>query len=203
MTPRSSRLQAQRTRASILDRAVEVASVEGLEGLTIGRLAADLELSKSALFGHFGSKETLQLAVVERAAEIFGLAVAERATGLLPGLSKLRALLAAWVAYLERPVFPGGCFFIAATAEFDDRPGVVRDAIVGLATLWRNDLRRQVAAAIAQGQVTELHPRSVVPQSTRAGRPFPGGECQRVSARRGLCAGRPAEPPSGPDDLIP
>ena len=126
---------------------MRLASAEGLEGLTIGRLATALDMSKSGVLGHFGSKEELQLAVIDAAADIFTREVADRARGAEPGLPRLLAMCRAWVSYLERRVFPGGCFFTAAAAEFDDRPGRVRNAIAGLATVWNRDLYRQIRAA--------------------------------------------------------
>lgn len=125
--------------------------MEGLEGLTIGRLATALDMSKSGVLGHFGSKEDLQLAVVDAAAGLFTREVSDRAKGVAPGLPKLLAMCAAWVSYLERRVFPGGCFFTAAAAEFDDRPGRVRDAIAGLTMVWNRDLYRQTRMATEAG----------------------------------------------------
>ncbi len=116
-------------RDAILDRAVELASEQGLEGLTIGRLSSDLGLSKSGLFGHFGSKEELQLAAVDAATAIFFREVIEPALAAAEGAPRLRAFCDHWVSYLEREVFTGGCFFAAATAEFDSRPGPVRDKL--------------------------------------------------------------------------
>ncbi len=153
MSPRRSVAEARQTRADILACGVRLASVEGLEGLTIGRLAAELGMSKSGVLGHFGSKEDLQLAVIDTAAEIFAREVAEHARGVKPGLQKLTAMCAAWVSYLERRVFPGGCFFTAAAAEFDDRPGRVRDTIAGLASVWDRDLYRQVRTATTDGDL--------------------------------------------------
>jgi len=129
--------------------------VEGLEGLTIGRLATELSMSKSGVLGHFGSKEELQLAVVDKAAEIFASEVADRARGTTPGLPKLLAMCRAWVAYLERRVFPGGCFFTAAATEFDDRPGRVRNTIAGLTTVWNRDLYRQIRTAVQAGDLPD------------------------------------------------
>ncbi len=140
---------ARQTRADILATGVRLASAEGLEGLTIGRLATELDMSKSGVLGHFGSKEELQLAVIDTAAEIFAREVADRARTAEPGLPKLLAMCGAWVSYLERGVFPGGCFFTAAAAEFDDRPGRVRDTIAGLASVWNRDLYRQIRTAVA------------------------------------------------------
>ncbi len=116
-------------REAILERAVEVASEEGLEGLTIGRLSSELGLSKSGLFGHFGSKEELQLAAVDAASAIFVREVIEPALSEPEGAPRLRAFCESWVGYLERKVFTGGCFFAAASAEFDGRPGPVRDKL--------------------------------------------------------------------------
>jgi AcrR family transcriptional regulator len=126
---RRSRSEALRTRQQIVETAVVVASTEGLDGITIGRLAGDVGLSKSGLLGHFPTKEELQVAALERAGEIFRAEVWVRVAGEEPGLSRLRALGRAWVDYLEREVFPGGCFFAAATMEYDDRPGPVRERL--------------------------------------------------------------------------
>ncbi len=153
MSPRRSVAEARQTRADILACGVRLASAEGLEGLTIGRLAAELGMSKSGVLGHFGAKEDLQLAVIDAAAEIFTREVPERARGARPGLQKLTAMCAAWVSYLERRVFPGGCFFMAAAAEFDDRPGRVRDTLAGLASVWDRDLYRQIRTATAAGDL--------------------------------------------------
>ena len=153
MSPRRSVAEARQTRADILAAGVRLASAEGLEGLTIGRLAAELEMSKSGVLGHFGSKEELQLAVIDLAAEIFTREVPEKVRGVTPGLRKLTAMCAAWVSYLERRVFPGGCFFMAAATEFDDRPGRVRDTIVGLTSVWDRDLYRQIRTATVDGDL--------------------------------------------------
>jgi AcrR family transcriptional regulator len=110
-------------------------------------------MSKSGVLGHFGSKEELQLAVVDTAADIFAREVADRAHGTEPGLPKLLAICKAWVSYLERRVFPGGCFFTAAATEFDDRPGRVRNTIAGLTTVWNRDLYRQIRTAIESGDL--------------------------------------------------
>jgi AcrR family transcriptional regulator len=120
---------AARTREAILDRAVDLASTQGLEGLTIGRLATDLEMSKSGLFGHFGSKEELQLATIEAASGRFVTEVIQPTLAEPEGAPRLRALARSYLDYLERGVFAGGCFFAAASIEFDDRPGPVGDRI--------------------------------------------------------------------------
>jgi AcrR family transcriptional regulator len=153
MSPRRSAAEARQTKAAILVCGVRLASVEGLEGLTIGRLAAELGLSKSGVLGHFGTKEELQLAVVDTATEIFAREVVEPAVAAPPGLRRLVAMCTAWVSYLERRVFPGGCFFTAAAAEFDDRPGRVRDTIAGMASVWNRDLYRHIRTATADGDL--------------------------------------------------
>src|SRR6266481_3803869 len=120
------RSRAARTRAEILKRAVDIASAEGLEGLSIGRLASELQMSKTGVFAHFGSKEQLQLAVVEAAKQIFVQYVVQPAVKQPRGLPRLGAMLESWIGYVESIVFRGGCFFAAASAEFDSRPGPVR-----------------------------------------------------------------------------
>jgi AcrR family transcriptional regulator len=153
VSPRRSVAEAGRTRDVIVERAVDVASKEGLEGLTIGRLAADLEMSKAGLIGHFGSKERLQLAALEAAQERFRHEVWEPVEDQEPGLGRLRALGEAWVAYLEKPVFPGGCFFAAAATEFDDRGGPVREQLASGARRWRRRIERDALVAIDAGDL--------------------------------------------------
>ena len=142
-----------RTREAILERAVNLASVEGLEALTIGRLATELRMSKSTLFSPFGSKQGLQLATLERANTVFRREVVEPAGAAEPGLARLRALIEAYLGYLEREVFPGGCFLSAAAAEFDGRPGPVRDAIASASRAWGSALREQAEIASERGEL--------------------------------------------------
>ncbi|MFF3504386.1 TetR/AcrR family transcriptional regulator [Streptomyces sp. NPDC003247] len=153
MSPRNSVLETRRTRQRILDRSMAIASVEGLQGLTIGRLATELGMSKAGVLGHFGTKESLQLAVVDTASELFAREVPQRVRDVPPGLPQLRAVCEAWVSYLERDVLPGGCFFTAAATEFDGRDGPVRDAVAGMNALWQRDLRRHVRRAIGAGDL--------------------------------------------------
>src|SRR3954454_6356048 len=125
-----------------------MASTDGLEGLTIGRLATDMGLSKSGLFGHFGSKEELQLATVEHAARRFVAEVVEpvyRETA--EGPARLEALVARYLDHMAEEVFPGGCFWAAASAEFDGREGPVRDAVRDGTAAWLAELERQAEAA--------------------------------------------------------
>lgn len=135
------------TRAAILDRAVDLASVDGLEGLTIGRLAAELGMSKSGLFAHFGSKQELQLATVEAAAAHFRRAVIVSAAAAPEGAPRLAALADAYLAQLDSDSYSGGCFWVATSAEFDDRPGPVRDAIAAALDAWLGVLERQARLA--------------------------------------------------------
>lgn len=149
----SSPHKGERTRESILRAAVNLASVEGLEGLTIGRLAENLKMSKSGLFAHFGSKEELQLATVEMARTIFLEHVVRPALTQPEGVPRLWALCDAWLRYVERPVFPGGCFFSAAAFEFDSRPGPVRDRIAKVLKGWLETLSRAVEGAKKAGHL--------------------------------------------------
>ena len=146
------RARGTKTRDSILRKAVSIASVEGLEGLTIGKLATELAISKSGLFAHFGSKEELQLAVVEAARLIFVERVIRPA---LPekGLKRLRTLYENWISYADEKTFPGGCFFSAASLEFDDRPGKVRDQIMLLMRMWLGMLEETARTAQSAGQI--------------------------------------------------
>jgi AcrR family transcriptional regulator len=133
------------TRASILDRAVDLASVEGLEGLTIGRLAAELRMSKSGLFAHFGSKQELQLATVEAAALRFRDSVIVPSLDAPEGAPRIRAM---GDRYLDQMGdYSGGCFWAATSAEYDDRPGPVRDAIAAALDAWLAELERQARLA--------------------------------------------------------
>jgi AcrR family transcriptional regulator len=133
------------TREAILERAVDLASVEGLEGLTIGRLAAELQLSKSGLFGHFGSKRDLQLATIAAAAARFKAAVVDPALELPEGAPRLRALAERYLEQLD--TYSGGCFWAATSVEYDDRPGPVRDAIAASLDAWLGGLERQARIA--------------------------------------------------------
>jgi AcrR family transcriptional regulator len=147
------RAHGARTRQAILEAAVDIASEEGLEGLTIGRLAAELSMSKSGLFAHFGSKEELQLATVEAARAVFVREVIGPAFEAPKGIARLWSLCDVWLEYVRREVFRGGCFFAAAAAEFDGRPGAVRDRVAAIMKEWLAVLGRSVAEAQAEGQL--------------------------------------------------
>lgn len=144
--------QGDRSRRAILEVAVNVASVEGLEGLTIGRLAAETGMSKSGLFAHFGSKEDLQLATINAARAIFIERVIRPAFEGKTSLLRLRKLCEIWFDYVQSQVFRGGCFFAAASAEFDSRPGRVRDRIAEIMKEWLAVLNRAIVEAQEAGQ---------------------------------------------------
>ncbi|HEX7958621.1 MAG TPA: TetR/AcrR family transcriptional regulator [Terriglobales bacterium] len=133
--------------------AVAMASVKGLEGISIGDLADELEMSKSGLFAHFGSKEELQLATIEAARQIFIDEVAAPALKAPKGLPRLWGLYAGWLSYAERRVFPGGCFFTGVAFEFDSRTGPVRDRIAALMQEWLDALTRAVHEAQKAGHL--------------------------------------------------
>lgn len=139
------------TRHAILERATALASQVGLTGLTIGRLADELDLSKSGLFGHFQSKEALQLQVLEHGAAGFTEQVVRPALAEPRGIPRLRALFERWLAWDS--ALPGGCVFVAASSELDDRPGPVRDRLVELQGQWVDVLATSFRKAIEEGQV--------------------------------------------------
>ncbi len=141
------------TKQGILEVATAIASVEGLEGLTLGRLATALAMSKSGLFAHFGSKEDLQLATIEHARKIYVDHVILPGLAHSPGVATLHALCDRYVALMERRAFPGGCFFAAAMAEFDARPGVVRDTIAALQRQWLDMLEGAAGDGIRLGEL--------------------------------------------------
>ena len=146
-------MKGERTRQSILEHAVDLASLEGLEGLTIGRLADELGMSKSGLFAHFGSKEELQLAVVDAASHRFIREIYTPALKEPRGYPRLVAICHSWLSYLRRGVFPGGCFFAAASFEFDGRPGTVRDLVRRMMDDWIGALERAIRMAQDEGHL--------------------------------------------------
>ena len=141
------------TRSEVTQAAVERASVEGLEGLTIGRLADEARMRKSSVFSLFGSKQELQLAALEGAVEQFTDEVWGPVAGERPGLPRLLALCDRWLAYHERGAMPGGCFLTTATVEYDARPGPLRDAVARTMQRWFGVLEREVATAIEAGDL--------------------------------------------------
>ncbi len=127
---RKPRSDGERSRAAILRSAGQLATVEGLDGLSINRLADAVGMSKSGLFAHFGSKEELQLATIEAASALFAEHVIAPARDMPNGLERLRVLADRYLAHIERDLFPGGCFFASVAAEMDTHPGPVRDRAV-------------------------------------------------------------------------
>ena len=140
--------RGETTRREILEASVDIASAEGLEGLTIGRLATELRMSKSGLFAHFGSKEDLQIATLETASRIFVTEVVEPTAAVEHGLTRLVAFLDAWIDSVANTRNRGGCFFYAVSAEMDDRPGKVSDFIAQLTREWIDALTREMKLAI-------------------------------------------------------
>src|SRR5690242_4754183 len=148
------RLRGQRTRRAILLHAARVGSAEGLEAVSLQRLASDLGISKSGLFAHFGSKEELHLATIDAAAQIFSEEVIKPALREPRGVRRVWALCNSWMSYLERGVFPGGCFFWAVAEEYDSRrPGPVRDSILEKKAYWSYSLQRAVREAQTAGDI--------------------------------------------------
>ena len=147
------RLRGERTRHSILEHAARVGSAEGLEAVSLQRLADDLGISKSGLFAHFGSKEELHLATIEAAGKTFTSEVIRPALAEPRGVGRVWALCNSWLSYLERGVFPGGCFFWAVAEEFDSRPGPVRDSVLEKKAYWSYSIERSVREAQEAGEV--------------------------------------------------
>jgi AcrR family transcriptional regulator len=147
------RARGMRSRAALLERSVQLASRDGLEGLTIGGLAAELGVHKSNVFALFGSKEELQLATLGAARSIFIDEVIAPARLCEEGLPRLAAIGAAWCTYLRSDVFLGGCFMCAASTEMDGRPGPVRDAVAGIMREWIAVLSTNIEAAIRAGDL--------------------------------------------------
>jgi AcrR family transcriptional regulator len=146
--------KGRQTRTQILQVAVQIASAEGLEGISLGRLADEVGMSKSGLFAHFRSKEELQVAVVETARSMFIEEVIRPANAVPSGLRRLLKLAEAWLSYAEREVFRGGCFFVAASLEFDSRPGVVRDRITEIMGEWLRLLENEIRQGRAGNELT-------------------------------------------------
>jgi AcrR family transcriptional regulator len=139
------------TRQAILDHSVAVASTLGLEGVTIGRLAEDLHLSKSGLFAHFRSKESLQIQTLEHAASRFAELVVRPALAAPRGEPRVRAIFRHWMEWPKKSAMPGGCLFAAAAAELDDQPGALRDRLVDQQKQWLSLIASVVRSAMAEG----------------------------------------------------
>jgi AcrR family transcriptional regulator len=150
---RGRRSDGDRNRAAILREATRMATVEGLDGLSIARLAEAAGVSKSGLFGLFGSKEELQLATVDTARTIFEELVIGPAEATAAGVPRLRAYIDGFLDHVEESVFPGGCFFISAMSELDTHPGPVRDQAMAFSNRWLTLLAEQVTAAQSAGEL--------------------------------------------------
>src|SRR5436305_3023957 len=133
---RRRRSDGERSRGAILDEAARLATVEGIEGLSISRLADAVGMSKSGLFAHFGSKEELQLATIETADALFAEQVLDPAATAPTGAERLRRLIDGYFRYLEAETFPGGCFFASVPAEVDMNPGAARDRLIAFRGVW-------------------------------------------------------------------
>lgn len=153
MAGRRSVAEARDTRQAILRAAADMASVDGLDGLTVGRLATKLGMSKAGVIGHFGSKVDLQLATIEYAAGVFRAEVWVPAEHLEPGLPRLLAICDSWMSYESGPTFPGGCLLAAASFEFDSKPGPVHDALAATLRRWHDRLSADAATAIEAGDL--------------------------------------------------
>jgi AcrR family transcriptional regulator len=150
---RRRRSDGERSRSAILNEAAKLATVEGLSGLSIARLADAVGMSKSGLFSHFGSKEELQLATIETAREIFAAEVIEPALAEPTGMGRLRALSERFLDHVERKVFPGGCFFASVAMEMDTRPGPVRDKAFEMVEEWSSQLVAAAEGAREEGAI--------------------------------------------------
>jgi AcrR family transcriptional regulator len=150
---RRQRADGARTREAIVRQAVSLATVDGLEGLSIGNLATALDMSKSGLYAHFGSKQELQLATVDEAKRVFQSEVIDPALAAAPGLPQLLALCDAFFDHLMRRTFPGGCFFAGAVLEMGTRPGAVREAVAAFQDGFTALIREFVVAALERHEL--------------------------------------------------
>lgn len=147
------RSDGEATHAAILEAAMRLASVEGLGSLTIGRLARELDISKSGVFAHFHSKQRLQEETIEAAEAVFAREVVEPALAAPEGFARVEALCESYLSYVERGVFPGGCFFAQLLAEFDGPPGDIHDQVVVGQRGWLGMLAELIATAQHHGEL--------------------------------------------------
>jgi AcrR family transcriptional regulator len=159
---RKPRSDGERSRRTILDAAAKLATVDGLKGLSIGRLADHIGMSKGGLYAHFGSKEELQLAAIDTASAIFQAEVIAPAEEGATPLEKIQLLCEHFLSHVERRVFPGGCFFASAAAELDTHPGAVRERISEFQRGWTALLVQLVREAQAVGQLRAEDPDQLV-----------------------------------------
>jgi AcrR family transcriptional regulator len=150
---RKPRADGVASRRAILEAAANLATTRGLEGLSIGELARHIGMSKSGLYAHFQSKEELELATIETAAEVFERDVLARASASPGGLERVRALSEAFLGHLERRVYPGGCFFATVAAQLASSPGRARDRVLALQSLWVEQFVRALEQARSEGEL--------------------------------------------------
>ncbi|KAA8887568.1 TetR/AcrR family transcriptional regulator [Nocardia colli] len=148
-------LRGAKTRQTVLRHAVDIASLDGLEGLSFGRLATDSGLSKAGIQTLFKTKEALQLAAIDFARDMFVDTVVEPARPVPHGVARFRALVQNWLAYVQNPLFAGGCFWVANMPEQDSRPGPVRDALFRDRQAWLRILERELRHAVTAGEIAE------------------------------------------------
>jgi AcrR family transcriptional regulator len=153
-SPRKTRADGERTRDAIVREAVSLATVEGLEGLSIGNLADALDMSKSGVYAHFGSKQDLQLATLDEAGKIFYSEVIEPALAAPPGIAQLVAVCDAFFEHLRRRTLPGGCFWCGVVVEMGTRPGPVKDEIAAFQGGFAALLRQLVVTAQELGELS-------------------------------------------------
>ncbi|WP_433549251.1 TetR/AcrR family transcriptional regulator [Streptomyces sp. CA-294286] len=186
-------LRGARTRQIVLRQAVDVASLEGLGSVSFGRLALDTGLSKAGIQSLFKTKEILQLSAVESARKLFIDAVIRPARSAPHGVARLRALLDSWAVYAETPLFVGGCFRVANLAEFDSRPGPVRDALFHDQREWREVIAVELRHAVENGQIAELDVELAVFQIDAllcaANTAFQAGDVEAVGKARRIIEG--------------
>jgi len=154
-TPKKqTRAPGERSRARVVEQAAQLATIEGIEGISIGRLADATGIAKSSVYALFGSKEDLQLATINAARDSFIIEVVVPALRTTePGRQRLLALCEGFLSYVERRVFPGGCFFVSASAEVGGRPGRVRDEVARIQQQWRDLLGLEAMAAVDRGEL--------------------------------------------------
>lgn len=164
----AARSRGAETQHRILERAVQIASVEGLDAMSLATLAEATHMSKSGLFAHFRSKEALQIAIIDEADRMFHSVVIDPLAGTT-GFDRLTKLIDGYVEYMGGTMFQGGCFFAAAVHEFDGRPGAVRDRLGDFLDAWNGELRTAVDQAHAAGQIVNVDAEQVIFWATGIG----------------------------------
>jgi len=145
--------KGEQTRTAIVDAALELAGRDGLEGLTIGLVADRMRMSKSGVFAHFGSREDLQLAVLKEYEKRFVEGVLLPSLNESRGLPRLEAMYSRWVDRISMEIASLGCIYVSGAVEYDDRPGLIRDELVGMIRSWQAELVRAIKQAIEEGHL--------------------------------------------------